>query len=167
MSLAHAPLRAMQRSLAPAETEMRDPAAWFRADPDIWSPPNFHDPDVFGPPIDRSLPQTRPQRPGTNRKVDTRRGPPPKSNAKDAKPVTGRKTATQTLNSARSTGTAKRSTDSSAPNKENNKDDDSKDEDSPEEEKRFEAANHMDGDLVDVLGMFGMNYVTLSYLFNF
>lgn len=32
-----------------SETETKDPSAWFRPDPDIWTPPP-KDPDVWGPP---------------------------------------------------------------------------------------------------------------------
>lgn len=32
-----------------SETETKDPASWFRPDPDIWTPPP-KDPDVWGPP---------------------------------------------------------------------------------------------------------------------
>lgn len=50
MDLHNAPLR---RNTASVENESRDPAAWFRPDPDIWAPPMNRDPDVFAPPIDR------------------------------------------------------------------------------------------------------------------
>lgn len=32
-----------------SEDETKDPSAWFRPDPDIWTPPP-KDPDVWGPP---------------------------------------------------------------------------------------------------------------------
>lgn len=54
MDLHNAPLRRAART---AENEYKDPAAWFRPDPDIWSPPPHHDPDVFAPPIDRCVPK--------------------------------------------------------------------------------------------------------------
>lgn len=50
MDLHNVPFR---RPTTSAENEYKDPAAWFRPDPDIWSPPPHHDPDVFAPPIDR------------------------------------------------------------------------------------------------------------------
>lgn len=153
MGMANAPLQALRRNLAPAETETRDPGAFFRADPDVWSPPSYRDPDVFGPPIDRSMAQVRPQRPNTNngRKVDPRRTAPTKNSAKDTKNAP--KKGASTLNSARGINKdSNRRTTDSTHNKENNKDEDAKEEDPPEEEKRFEAANHMEGDLVDVLG---------------
>lgn len=51
MDLLNAPLRRPPTSST--EHEYKDPAAWFRPDPDIWAPPAHHDPDVFAPPIDR------------------------------------------------------------------------------------------------------------------
>lgn len=159
MGMANTPLQALRRNMASTETETRDPAAWFRADPDIWSPPQHRDPDVFGPPIDRSLPQMpqmpqgRPQRPGTNRKVDNRRGPPSKTSAKDAKGGPRKSTAPATSARSISKDSNRRTTDSSQNNKEN-KEDENKDEEPPaEDERKFEASNHIDGDLVDVLGM--------------
>lgn len=50
MDLHNAPLRRVAMS---AESEYKDPSAWFRPDPDIWAPPLARDPDVFAPPIDR------------------------------------------------------------------------------------------------------------------
>lgn len=50
MDLHNAPFR---RPPTKSTEEYKDPAAWFRPDPDIWSPPSYHDPDVFAPPIDR------------------------------------------------------------------------------------------------------------------
>lgn len=50
MDLHNAPLR---RNIVNVESERKDPAAWFRPDPDIWAPPPNRDPDVFAPPIDR------------------------------------------------------------------------------------------------------------------
>ena len=33
------------------ESAMKNPAAWFRADPDVWAPPQpSRDPDVWPPP---------------------------------------------------------------------------------------------------------------------
>uniref|UniRef100_U5EYR1 Katanin p60 ATPase-containing subunit A1 n=1 Tax=Corethrella appendiculata TaxID=1370023 RepID=U5EYR1_9DIPT len=50
MDLQNAPLQARIRTSL-HETATKDPAAWFRADPDIWTPPTLNrDPDVWGPP---------------------------------------------------------------------------------------------------------------------
>lgn len=144
MDLQNSPLQMMRRQAISAETENKDPAAWFRADPDIWSPPPNRDPDVFAPPIDRSL-QGRPQRPSTNKKVDPRRGTPGKSSA-------GSKTAKKSATgSASSTGRKKPSTPNGIGDTGQTKEEDAKEEEPAEEEKRFEAANHMEGDLVDIL----------------
>jgi katanin p60 ATPase-containing subunit A1 len=48
MDLKHAPLLARMRQ--PMEEPSKDPAAWFKPDPDIWMPPSNRDPDVWGPP---------------------------------------------------------------------------------------------------------------------
>lgn len=50
MDLHNAPFR---RNTVSVESENRNPAAWFRPDPDIWAPPPNRDPDIFAPPIDR------------------------------------------------------------------------------------------------------------------
>lgn len=58
MDLQNAPLQARIRTPL-HETVNRDPAAWFRADPDVWVPPNPNrDPDVWGPPPDLSTSRT-------------------------------------------------------------------------------------------------------------
>lgn len=146
MDMQNAPLQMMRRQAINAETENKDPAAWFRADPNIWVPPPNRDPDVFAPPMDRSL-QNRQQRPNTNsKKVDARRGPPGKSSA-------GNKTAKKSATgSAASAGRKKPSTANGNGDTGQTKDDDGNKEEEPAyEEKRFEAANHMEGDLVDIL----------------
>lgn len=137
----HAPLAAMRRSAAAPEMENKDPAAWFRPDPDIWAPPT-RDPDVFGPPVDRSMPN-RLQRPGPAGKRGDSRSKPPQAKA-PANSKSAKKPPPP--------GTARRKTmaanGSDAPGKE----DEAKEDEAPaDEEKRFEAANHMEGDLVDVL----------------
>lgn len=54
MDLHNAPFR--RPPTTSTENEYKDPAAWFRPDPDVWLPPTtFHDPDVFAPPIDRCV----------------------------------------------------------------------------------------------------------------
>lgn len=146
IDIQHAPLHAMRRSIAAPEMENKDPAAWFRPDPDIWAPPN-RDPDVFGPPVDRSM-SARPQRPGPpNRRGDNKsKTGPSKTSANNSK--TAKKGSAPAP-----PGTARKKAQAANGNSENQgKDDENKeDEAQAEEEKRFEASNHMDGDLVDVL----------------
>lgn len=52
MDLQNAPIH-LRRTNYSTDTENKDPAAWFRPDPDIWCPPPNRDPDVFAPPLDR------------------------------------------------------------------------------------------------------------------
>ncbi|XP_055317852.1 katanin p60 ATPase-containing subunit A-like 1 [Sitodiplosis mosellana] len=138
MDLHNAPFR--RPPTRSTENEYKDPAAWFRPDPDVWAPPLHHDPDVFAPPIDRR-PQ---QRPSSNRKNDNRKGPQSKSSATAKSAKKG--SASSQPNTARKRPTANGSTESSQA-----KDEEHKDEEPAEEEKKFEASNHMEGDLVDIL----------------
>lgn len=151
MGMQNAPLQALRRNLAPAEVEP-NPAAWFRADPDIWSPPAGRDPDVFGPPVDRSLPPQVRSRMPPNKKIDNKRQSSSRPSARDLKG--GPRKSTLPSNSARGTSRdpAKRGAEGSQ-NKDGKegKEEESKEEEQ-EEEKKFEAANHMEGDLVDILG---------------
>lgn len=93
--------------------------------------------------FNRSL-QSRQQRPSTNKKIDNRKGPPGKQSANSK---FGKKTNSSSAN------TNKKKSLATNGNGENgqSKDEDAKDEEPIEEEKRFEAANHMEGDLVDIL----------------
>lgn len=147
MTMQNTPLQVLRRNLATTETETRDPAAWFRPEPDMWTPAP-RDPDVFGPPVDRSFPTQRPQRPSTNKRIDNRRGPPSKITGRDAKNAPRKIGTPQNSARASSKDASKKNTDNST---QNTKDEESKDEEPPEEDKKFEASNHMEGDLVDIL----------------
>lgn len=150
MNLQNTPVQMMRRTLANAETEHRDPASWFRPDADIWQPPPNRDPDVFGPPIDRTAP-VRPSRPSAmNKRPDDRKGARTTLN----KNAVNNKNSKKSTSNNNSTPTTSRKTVSKTANGDDKqtKDDENKDEDAPgEDERRFEASNHMDGDLVDVL----------------
>lgn len=155
MGMQNAPLQALRRNLASTEIESKDPGAWFRADPDIWSPPAGRDPDVFGPPVDRSLPPQVRSRMPPNKKLDNKRQSAVRPSARDSKG--GQRKSGMPTNSARGTSrdSAKKGADG-AQTKDGKEGKEGKDEENKEEEqeeeKKFEAANHMEGDLVDILG---------------
>lgn len=85
----------------------------------------------------------RPQRPSTKGKPDGRKSQAPKSTSAANK--NAKKSASTTSVNKKKPGTAGHADGS-------NKEEETKEEEPPEEEKRFEAANHMEGDLVDILG---------------
>lgn len=91
---------------------------------------------------------TRPQRPVPKGKMDGR-----KSNASKASSA-GNKNAKKT-GPVPSSSRKKPGATSSGDNLNGlNKDEENKEEEPPEEEKKFEAQNHMEGDLVDILGKY-------------
>ncbi|XP_029736067.1 katanin p60 ATPase-containing subunit A1 [Aedes albopictus] len=172
MDLQNAPLQARIRTPL-HETANRDPAAWFRADPDVWMPPNPNrDPDVWGPPPDmntsRTIASRNQSRSSTtlNRKAEVnRKNAVTKSATSTA--IAGRRT-TASSNSRTSngkTGTLPRnkakqnSIDSGGPeggkgektDKEKNDEDKEDQENQEEPERKFEPASHSDVDLVDML----------------
>lgn len=51
MDLQNAPMQRRTIQQEDTQSYASNPAAWFRADPDIWMPaPTNRDPDVWGPP---------------------------------------------------------------------------------------------------------------------
>ncbi|XP_050083506.1 katanin p60 ATPase-containing subunit A-like 1 [Anopheles aquasalis] len=109
MDLQNAPLQARFRAPLRETTTSyhNDPAAWFRADPDVWMPPSMgRDPDVWGPPPDMPPPSDyrRTVAPRTqsrsstalNRKSEVnRRNAATKSASSTTVGAGGRKTASQ------------------------------------------------------------------------
>lgn len=86
------------------------------------------------------------QRPSANKKPDNRKSTQAKSSASSRGAKKGN---TSQPNTARKKNTANGNNESSQ-----GKDDEHKEEEPAEEEKKFEASNHMEGDLVDILGMY-------------
>lgn len=171
MDLQNAPLQARIRTPL-HETANRDPAAWFRADPDVWMPPNPNrDPDVWGPPPDmiatsRTIASRNQSRSSTtlNRKAEVnRKNAVTKSATSTA--ISSRKTASSNARTSNGkTGTLPRNkgkqnsldtgTEGSKgekSDKEKNDDDKEDQENQEEPERKFEPASHADVDLVDML----------------
>lgn len=176
MDLQNAPLQARIRTPL-HETASKDPAAWFRADPDIWSPPNqSRDPDVWGPPpmpmeqhTTRSIASRNQSRSSTtlNRKAEVnRKNAVTKSATSTA--ITGRKTGSSIARATNGkTGTLPRNKGKASVNaagdtgsegskgeksdKEKNEDDKEDQDNQEEPERKFEPASHGDVDLVDML----------------
>ncbi|XP_055608466.1 katanin p60 ATPase-containing subunit A-like 1 [Uranotaenia lowii] len=178
MDLQNAPLQARIRTPL-HETASKDPAAWFRADPDVWTPPHPNrDPDVWGPPPDHNVPPGRTlasrnqTRSGTalNRKAEVnRKNAVTKSATSSA--ISGRKTISNTggraVNGKSGGGTLPRNkakagsaataadagSDGSKGEKSDKEknDDDKEDQEEQEPERKFEPASHSDVDLVDML----------------
>ncbi|XP_062563611.1 katanin p60 ATPase-containing subunit A-like 1 [Armigeres subalbatus] len=170
MDLQNAPLQARIRTPL-HETVNRDPAAWFRADPDVWVPPNPNrDPDVWGPPPDLSTSRTIASRNQSrssttlNRKAEVNRKNAVTKSATSSS-ISGRKTASSNSRiSNGKTGTLPRSkakqnsidtgnegSKGEKIDKEKNDDDKEDQENQEEPERKFEPASHSDVDLVDML----------------
>uniref|UniRef100_A0A2M4BIM6 Katanin p60 ATPase-containing subunit A1 n=1 Tax=Anopheles marajoara TaxID=58244 RepID=A0A2M4BIM6_9DIPT len=120
MDLQNAPLQARFRAPLRETTTSyhNDPAAWFRADPDVWMPPSMgRDPDVWGPPPDmppasdyrRTVAPRTQSRSSTalNRKSEVnRRNAATKSASSTTVGAGGRKTGSQGGVSSRTSTTA-------------------------------------------------------------
>lgn len=140
MDLKNVPMQARIRS-QPHEEPTKDPAAWFKADPDVWVPPSNRDPDVWGPPID-----TRP----LDRTLKKNKGKPEPPNRRGGKPGIAKKPEIPNRRGSAANGKKdikKSASGASASDKDENKDEEPVNND----EKRFEANSYMDSDLVDML----------------
>ncbi|XP_017461369.1 PREDICTED: katanin p60 ATPase-containing subunit A1-like isoform X3 [Rhagoletis zephyria] len=163
-----------------SEDETKDPAAWFRPDPDIWTPPP-RDPDVWGPP--RSENYHRPAVPSRsrssipNKKLTGGVGKstiPQRNNnsgAANRRTIAGSVgSTTRGGNSTQQNGRSTSSTSSrKAPHSNNgnngnpyagvdnggSKDEENRDEETADsedkEEKKFQPSSHMEAELVDIL----------------
>ncbi|XP_055642615.1 katanin p60 ATPase-containing subunit A-like 1 [Toxorhynchites rutilus septentrionalis] len=178
MDLQNAPLQARIRTPL-HETANKDPAAWFRADPDIWAPPNPNrDPDVWGPPPmplerehntgGRTIASRSQSRSSTalNRKAEVNRKNAVTKSATSSV-ISSRRTVSSSVRTNGKTATLPRSKGKPSANaagdtgsegskgeksdKEKNDDDKEDQENQEEPERKFEPASHVDVDLVDML----------------
>lgn len=150
-----------------SEDETRDPASWFRPDPDIWTPP-VKDPDVWGPPRpEKPVPPSRSRSSNAvvNRKLDRKSTIPQRAAAAPGAKRTSAPNTARNSNpgqNGRSNGSNNRKTMSAigsgggSSNADNgqSKEDDCKDEDNTveeEKEKKFEPSSHLESELVDIL----------------
>ncbi|XP_030239046.1 katanin p60 ATPase-containing subunit A-like 1 isoform X2 [Drosophila navojoa] len=161
------------------DSNVNDPAAWFKPDPDIWTPPP-KDPDVWGPPKPPPPVQQVGRRATTTNSRRTAGGAPnsgrpstiPQSTARNG-PGTARNSrgSASTSNSARGGANGrvagrKLSTSNSTNNNNNNNnhddataavsngstaDGDGSEQQATEEERKFQPNNHIEAELVDIL----------------
>lgn len=142
MDLKNVPMQARIRSHV-QEEPTKDPAAWFKADPDVWVPPSNRDPDVWGPPID-TRPLDRTLKKNKGKPEPPRRGGKPGIAKKPEVPRRG-----SALNGKKDI--KKSASGSSATGDKSDKDENKDDELVNNDEKKFEANSYMDADLVDML----------------
>lgn len=90
------------------------------------------------------------QRPNQNRKGDNRKNSQAKTSGSGKPAKKGGNASSSQPNTARN----KRSMMNGNAESSQSKDDEQKEEEPADEEKKFEASNHMEGDLVDILGIF-------------
>lgn len=142
MDLKNVPMQARIRTQV-HEEPTKDPAAWFKADPDVWVPPSNRDPDVWGPPID-----TRP----LDRTLKKNKGKPEPPNRRGGKPGIAKKPEVPRRSSAlNGRKDIKKSASGSSATGDKSDKDDKDDEPVNNDEKKFEANNYMDHDLVEML----------------
>ncbi|XP_059610205.1 katanin p60 ATPase-containing subunit A-like 1 [Phlebotomus argentipes] len=157
IDLQNTPLKTKLR-VPTTEVAAKDPASWFRPDPDIWMPPSHRDPDVWPPPSpldSRSGGQSRQQqkgrKPETSRKTMSRPGTTAKKGQEAkggaGKGVNGKLAGKE---SRRATGNPADKGDKGEKS-DKSPDEEAKEEEPPEEERKFEPASHADVDLVDML----------------
>ncbi|XP_068156975.1 katanin p60 ATPase-containing subunit A-like 1 isoform X1 [Drosophila tropicalis] len=159
-----------------SNSNYKDPAAWFKPDPDIWTPPP-KDPDVWGPPKQPAPTQTVGRRANatnsrrttnssnsasTQQRIPqstTRNGPNAARNARSSNSArtTNSTTASTTSNGRRKLSTANnnevKDDDSAAANGANGGDNGEADSQNggSEEERKFQPNNHIEAELVDIL----------------
>lgn len=158
MDMQHAPISTLRRQTNNAVVESdRNPAAFFKADPDIWTGTTSRDPDVWPPPSphdSRASIVPRTQKPGIAKKPDRKMGQataPPKGTAAGKKAAAAASDRKSAVNGRVSTAGRRPGNGTAGTVSAESKDEDIKEEEPLEEEKKFEAANHMEGDLVDML----------------
>ncbi|XP_037956130.1 katanin p60 ATPase-containing subunit A-like 1 [Teleopsis dalmanni] len=156
------------------EDETKDPASWFRPDPDIWTPPP-KDPDVWGPP--------KPEKPGINnrnrnfvfKKPAIKSTIPQRTNGNSGNNGPNKANKTTSGTSTRGNATAQSngravaasnrkvntstnsvgSPTSTIANDGNTKPEETREDESADndekEEKKFQPNNHIEAELVDIL----------------
>lgn len=141
-----------------SEDEVKDPASWFRADPDIWTPP-VKDPDVWGPPrSEKPVPPSRSRSSNAvvNRKLD-RKSTIPQRTTPGVKKTSTSSTARNSSTSQNGRNNNKKTLSAVSGSSADNgqvKEDDFKDEENTveeEKEKKFEPSSHLESELVDIL----------------
>ncbi|CAD6992128.1 katanin p60 ATPase-containing subunit A-like 1 [Ceratitis capitata] len=157
-----------------SEDETKDPSAWFRPDPDIWTPPP-KDPDVWGPPRSEKpavpnrgrsgIPNKKltsavgksiiPQRNNNGGAVTSRRTIAGSSGSTARSQVNGRSTSStsnkKTAYSSNGVGSnLNTGTDNGGTKDEESRDDETADMEE-REEKKFQPSSHMEAELVDIL----------------
>ncbi|XP_067622617.1 katanin p60 ATPase-containing subunit A-like 1 [Eurosta solidaginis] len=157
-----------------SEDETKDPSAWFRPDPDIWTPPP-KDPDIWGPPRSEkpavpnrssrsSIPNkklagvnagksTIPQRSGAgaNRRTIAGSGANTARSGGSSGQQNGRSissTSTKKAPLASNGGTSTPSAEYAVSREDENRDEELVE---GEEEKKFQPSSHMESELVDIL----------------
>lgn len=109
------------------------------------------------------------QRPNLNRKGDNRKNSQAKATGSGKPTKKGSNSTPTQPNTGRSN---KRSTMNGNGESSQGKDDEQKEEEPAEEEKKFEASNHMEGDLVDILGnnwlssRFNVHFIWIEWSIN-
>ncbi|KAH8418464.1 hypothetical protein KR009_004454, partial [Drosophila setifemur] len=167
----------LRQQLSEESSTSKDPSAWFKPDPDIWTPPP-KDPDVWGPPKPPQTSQTVSRRTApTNRRATTgtqnsrpnstipqsttRNGPSAARNSRHstaaAVPSSGARTTNgragvRKLSTSNNNNEPKDDESTAAGSNGGGADGDGGDQQAvQEEERKFQPNNHIEAELVDIL----------------
>ncbi|XP_039491917.1 katanin p60 ATPase-containing subunit A-like 1 isoform X2 [Drosophila santomea] len=167
----------LRHQLSEESTTSKDPSAWFKPDPDIWTPPP-KDPDVWGPPKPalptqavgrraapnnrRTTPATQNSRPNSTITQSTaRNGPSSTRNSRISTSAAasnsgarttngragGRKLSTSNTNEARDDDSTAAGINGGAAGEGENGEQQA----AQEDERKFQPNNHIEAELVDIL----------------